>query len=217
MIIISLEPGMDYKNFTLSILSRILTQLLNVPVISGLLLVYFYFRLPVDTLNRLSGFLWALVFVSIIPLLSVFFYIPGRNKDHEAVLHRQRVASFAMMAISYPVGWITLHLIHAPKIFEAMASVYTFVTIGLIFFNLLLHYKASGHAAGVAGPVAAMMFIYGIWAAPLLLLLPLVSWTRVKAKGHSLGQTIVGGVLSFLITLLVLAFFGFLPFQAVIY
>jgi membrane-associated phospholipid phosphatase len=62
-----------------------------------------------------------------------------------------------------------------------------------------------------------MTFLYGIWAAPLLLLLPLVGWARVKAKGHSIGQTVVGGIMSLLITVLVLAAFGFAPFQATIY
>lgn len=208
---------MKTKSKLMNILSRVLTQLLNVPIISGLLLTWFYFHLPVETPNRLSGFVWGLVFVSIIPLLSVLFYIPGKNMDHDAVLHRQRVASFVLMAISYPTGWLVLHLLHVPTIFETMASVYTFVTLGLIFFNLLLHYKASGHAAGVAGPVAAMIFLYGLWAAPLLLLLPLISWTRVKAKGHTLGQTLVGGSMSFVITALVMFCFGFVPFQPILH
>ena len=62
-------------------------------------------------------------------------------------------------------------------------------TIGLIIFNLLLHYKASGHAAGVSGPVVSMIYIFGIWAAPLLLLLPLITWARLAANGHSFWQT----------------------------
>jgi hypothetical protein len=210
-----LEHIMGKSQQAMNILSRVLTQLLNVPVLSGLFLLYLYFTLPGTTPNRLNGFLLALLFVSIIPELSVLFYIPGKNMDHDAVLHRQRTVSFILMAVSYPIGWLVLHLTHAPRIFEAMACTYTFVTVGLIFFNLLLHYKASGHAAGVAGPVAAMIFLFGIWAAPLLLLLPLVSWVRVTAKGHTFWQTVVGSVLSFAITVCVLFVFGFIPFKGI--
>lgn len=195
--------------------SQILTQVLNVPVLSGALLVYLYFTLPADTPQRASGLGWALLLISFVPLLSVLFYIPGKNEDHEHVLSRQRKVSFILMAISYPLAWVVLSLTDSPRIFVAMAATYTFVTLGLIVFNLLLRFKASGHAAGVAGPVAAMIFLFGIWAAPLLLLIPLVSWVRVTAKGHTLSQTVVGAVMSFAITLVTLLAFGFLPFGGI--
>ena len=203
---------MEKSRQYLNVLSRLLTQVLNVPVLSGLLLVYLYANLPATTPNRVSGLWYSLLFISFIPLLSVLFYIPGKNDDPGRVQKRQRIVSFILMAVSYPLGWLVLHLIQAPRIFEALACTYTFVTLGLIVFNLFLHYKASGHAAGVAGPVAAMIFLFGLWAAPLLLLLPLVSWVRVTAKGHNFWQTVVGAVLSFAITISTLLVFGFLPF-----
>ena len=157
------------------IAGEVLSQLLNVPVLSGLLLIFLYFKLPPAEPNALKGLIWSLVFVCIIPLTSLFFYIPVHNEETKTTVHRQRVASFVMMMVSYPIGWLVLAQIHAPTIFTAMAATYTFVTLGLIVFNLLLHYKASGHAAGVSGPVASMIFLYGVIATPLLLLLPLVT------------------------------------------
>ena len=154
------------------VVGEVLSQLLNVPVLSGLLLTFLYFKLPAAEPNALKGLIWALVFVSIIPLTSLFFYIPVRNEEKKITVHRQRTASFVMMMVSYPIGWVVLSQIHAPRIFTAMAATYTFVTVGLIVFNLLLHYKASGHAAGVSGPVASMIFLYGVIATPLLLLAP---------------------------------------------
>jgi uncharacterized membrane protein YgaE (UPF0421/DUF939 family) len=87
----------------------------------------------------------------------------------------------------------------------------------LIFFNLLLHYKASGHAAGVSGPVASMIYIFGLFAAPLLVLLPLVTWARLAAKGHNLWQTVVGATLSGVIAVVVLMSFGFSPFMGMVW
>ncbi len=102
-------------------------------------------------------------------------------------------------------------------IFTATLEIYTFVTLGLIIFNLLLHYKASGHAAGVSGPVASLIFLYGLAAAPLFLLLPLVTWARVAAKGHDVWQTVVGSVLSMLIAVAVLWGVGFHPFSGILW
>ena len=198
------------------IVGEVLSQLLNVPVLSGLLITYLYFRLPVGEPNALKGLIWALVFVSLVPLSSLFFYIPVHNEETKTTVHRQRIASFVMMMVSYPIGWLVLAQINAPRIFTAIAATYTFVTLGLIVFNLLLHYKASGHAAGVSGPVASMIFLYGVIATPLLLLLPLVTWARLAAKGHNFWQTVVGAALSGVIAVSVLWVFGFTPFTGMI-
>ena len=81
-----------------------------------------------------------------------------------------------------------------------------------MIFNLLIRYKASGHAAGVAGPVAAMIYLYGIYAIPLIVLLPLVTWARLAAEGHNFWQTVVGATWSVLVSIVVLWLFGFPPF-----
>ena len=199
------------------IVGKILSQLLNVPILSGAMLTYFYIKLPVDIPNRTTGFIWALIFMSLIPMTSLFFYIPGKTKEWAAVVKRQRNISFIFMIISYPIGYIVLHLTGVPKIFEAIAVTYTLVTVGLIIFNLIIRYKASGHAAGVAGPIGAMIYLYGLIASPLLALLPLVTWARVRAKGHNTMQTVVGAALSFSITLVVLLIYGFAPFRGLVY
>jgi len=196
---------------------EIFSQLLNVPVLSGLMITYLYFRLPAGEPNALTGYLWAMVFICLIPLGSLFFYIPVHDEERKVTVHRQRVASFVLMMISYPIGWLVCSLTDAPRIFTAIAATYTFVTIGLIFFNLLLRYKASGHAAGVGGPVASMIFIYGVVATPLLALLPLVTWARLAAKGHNFWQTVVGAVLSGIISVSVLWGFGFAPFSGLVW
>jgi len=199
------------------ILGEILSQLLNVPVLSGALVTYLYFHLRANEANALPGYLWAMLFLCLIPLGSLFFYIPRKNEERTKTLHRQRVISFAFMMVSYPIGWLVLGLTQAPRIFTATAATYTFVTLGLIVFNLVLHYKASGHAAGVSGPVTSMIYIFGIWAAPLLLLLPLVTWARLAAKGHNFWQTVVGAVMSGAIAITVLWVFGFTPFVGAIW
>ena len=198
---------------SLRIVGEVLSQLLNVPFLSGALVTYVFFRLPTDIPNRLTGFGWALVFISLIPLASLLFYIPGKVRDWTKVVKRQRTASFVLMIISYPIGFLVLRLTDAPRIFEAIAVNYTLITLGLIIFNLVLRYKASGHAAGVAGPVAAMFYFLGLPAAPLATLIPLTIFARIAAKGHDFWQLVTGSVMSAVITLLVLFLYGFSPFS----
>ena len=201
----------------LRLVGEIVSQLLNVPILSGAMITFLFFRLPSDVPQRLAGFGWTLLFLSFIPLGSLFFYIPGKARDWPRIIRRQRIASFVFMIVSYPVGFLILLLIKAPKIYQAIAVTYTLVTLGLIVFNLILRFKASGHAAGVAGPISAMIYLYGLVATPLLALLPLVTWARFAAKGHDVWQSLAGALLSLAITIAVLWAYGFLPLHGVIY
>jgi len=199
------------KSLPLRVIGEVLSQLLNVPLLSGALVTFIFFNLPTELPNRMGGFGWALVFISLIPLCSLLFYIPGKSKNWSRIIKRQRNASFIIMIISYPVGFIVLRLIDAPRIFEAIAVNYTLITLGLIIFNLVLRYKASGHAAGVAGPVAAVLYFFGFMASPLASLIPLTIFARIATKGHNFWELVTGSVMSISITVLVLLLYGFTP------
>jgi len=207
---------MEDKKNTTKVVGEIISQLLNVPVLAGAMVTYLFFRVPESEPNRLSGYALSMLFLCVVPLCSLFFYIPAKDEDKLATARRQRISSFVIMLISYPVGWLILAWTGAPLIFTALAAIYTFVTLGLLIFNLLLRYKASGHAAGVCGPIAAVIYIFGVAAIPLLLLLPLIIWARLAAEGHNFWQTVVGATMSALIAIAVLWAFGFPPFRGVV-
>ena len=207
---------MEDKKNTTKVVGEIISQLLNVPVLAGAMVTYLFFRVPESEPNRLSGYALSMLFLCVVPLCSLFFYIPAKDEDKLATARRQRISSFVIMLISYPVGWLILAWTGAPLIFTALAAIYTFVTLGLLIFNLLLRYKASGHAAGVCGPIATMIYIFGVAAIPLLLLLPLIIWARLAAEGHNFWQTVVGATMSALIAIAVLWAFGFPPFRGVV-
>ena len=201
---------------TRRIIGNIISHLLNVPVLTGVLLTILYLKLPHEMINRNNGYIWSMILLCLVPLSSYLFYIPGKETDHEKILHRQRMASFIIMMISYPIGWLALSLMQAPKIFTTTAINYTCITLGLLIINVLIKYKASGHAAGVAGPVGALIYLFGLPSAPVIALLPLISWARVRAKGHDLMQTVVGGILSICITILTFLITGYQPFCGIL-
>lgn len=188
-----------------------ISQIVNVPFVAGAAVTLLLFNLRPDVPQRLLGWGVSLVFLTVIPALSLLFYIPRRNEAWASTERRQRVMSFVFMAASYPVGFVVLRIIQAPAIYEAIMLTYVIVVLALIAVNLF--FKASGHAAGVAGPVSALIYFYGLIAAPLIALIPLTMWARVKAKGHTLSQTIIGALLSAVVTVLVLSLYGFSPGQ----
>ncbi|HET7011138.1 MAG TPA: hypothetical protein VFI11_10215 [Anaerolineales bacterium] len=192
---------------TLRIAGFVLSQILNVPFIAGAAITLLLFSLRPEVPQRLLGWGVSLTFLTVVPAMSLFFYIPRRNEPWASTERRQRVMSFVFMAVSYPVGFAVLKVIRAPQVFEAVLLTYVVVVLGLILVNLF--FKASGHAAGVAGPVSALIYLYGLIATPLIALIPLTMWARVRARGHTLSQTIVGALLSAAITVAVLVLYGF--------
>ncbi|OGT25007.1 MAG: hypothetical protein A2Z17_07715 [Gammaproteobacteria bacterium RBG_16_66_13] len=201
----------DRISRTLRTVGIVLSQLLNVPFIAGAAITLLLFSLQPDVPQRLLGWGVSVVFLTVVPALSLLFYIPRRNEPWALTERRQRVMSFVFMAVSYPIGFAALRLVHAPSVFEAVLLTYVIVVLGLILVNLF--FKASGHAAGVAGPVSALIYLYGLVATPLIALIPLTMWARLRAQGHTLSQTIVGALLSAAITVMVLFLYGFRPGQ----
>jgi len=187
----------------------VVSQIVNVPFVAGAAITLLLFSLRPDVPQRLLGWGVSVIFLTIIPALSLLFYIPRRNEPWASTERRQRVMSFVFMAVSYPIGFIVVKIVQAPPIFEAIMLTYVIVVLALIGVNLF--FKASGHAAGVAGPVTALIYFYGLIAAPLIALIPLTMWARVKARGHTLSQTVVGALLAAGVTVLVLFLYGFRP------
>lgn len=202
---------------TYHIIGIVVSQIVNVPFVAGAAITLLLFTVQPDVPHRLIGWGVSLIFLTIVPALSLLFYIPRRDaisrriEPWASTEKRQRVMSFVFMAVSYPIGFVVLKLVQAPPIFEAIMLTYVMVVLGLILVNIF--FKASGHAAGVAGPVSAMIYLYGLIATPLIALIPITMWARVRAKGHTLSQTIVGALLSAAITVAVLALYGFRPGQ----
>jgi len=196
---------------TYEIIGIVISQVVNTPFIAGAAITLLLFSVRPDVPQRLAGWGVSLIFLTVVPALSLLFYIPRRNEPWASTEKRQRVMSFVFMAVSYPIGYALLQILHAPAIFEAIMLAYVMVVLGLILINIF--FKASGHAAGVAGPVSALIYLYGLIATPLIALIPLTMWARVKAKGHTLSQTIVGTILSAAITIGILLAYGFRPGQ----
>ena len=80
----------------------------------------------------------------------------------------------------------------------------------LVILNLAITFwwKISQHVASTAASTALMTAALGLWAAPIMLLIPLVAWARVKVGAHTVLQTMAGGVAGLSIVLLVLRTYG---------
>ena len=133
------------------------------------------------------------------PFLSVL-YVYRKNVGDLYVSKRKARTPFFLIAItSYSFAAI-IFLVTNTKIMYLLALGYTLVSIILMIVNLF--WKVSVHCAGVTGPIFALIFVFGINALPLSLIVGLVGLSRIKLKNHTFAQTFVGTLIALTVGLL---------------
>ena len=80
----------------------------------------------------------------------------------------------------------------------ALSMAYVCVTSVVVIFNLFT--KISAHGGGIAGPITALFFVFSWNAAPFLILLPIIAWSRIKLKAHTPLQIVAGMIISIIVT-----------------
>lgn len=133
-------------------------------------------------------------FTSIGPMLYVLWlYATGRIADLDMSIRAEREKVFGVFVIFYALGTVALWLFHAPKIM--IATMAGFAAASLVVQVITKWWKISTHALGITAPLVIMVYLYGAQPLPFLVLIPIVGWSRVWLKAHTLLQVIAGTAL----------------------
>ena len=138
-----------------------------------------------------------LLFGNIFPILTVLIWGKIKGVDRDYTIKETRNYPFLIATFLYFLATLILWLFSANPL--TMAVMFCYGSNTLIVFFINLKWKISVHAMGITGPVTALMFI-NPWFFILGLLGPLVMWSRITLKKHTLGQVLAGLTLGYLIT-----------------
>lgn len=169
-----------------------ISQLGSPPVmgLAGLIVVAASMAVP-------GVWLWSGVYVlmaMVAPLLFLIWQVRhGRVTDLDVQLREQRKGSLLVTVAGFGVSWLAMHIGHAPPLLKTMAGA-GFVQ-WLIVFAITLRWKISAHTSSAAGVTMLILHVFGLAAAPLVISIPLIAWSRVKLRRHTLGQTVAGALL----------------------
>jgi membrane-associated phospholipid phosphatase len=111
---------------------------------------------------------------------------------------RERV--FFIFVVFYFIGTLVLLQLHAPALLTASMAGYT--GAALVTQYITRYWKISTHALGISAPLVVMIYLYGLQPLPFLVLIPIVGWSRVWLRAHTVLQVVAGtalGVVSVLI------------------
>jgi len=133
-------------------------------------------------------------FVSIGPMLFLFWlYATDRISDLDMSDRDERRKVFMVFVMFYLAGTLTLMAIHAPPILTASMAGYTAAAI--VVQQITRFWKISTHALGITAPLVALTYLYGEVPLPFLVLIPLVGWSRIYLKAHTVAQVCAGTAL----------------------
>ena len=128
----------------------------------------------------------------------VYLHQRGQITDLDVYVRHQRTRPYLLSICCSFVTFALLKTANAPYLLQIVAAAAIFQTSGLFAVNL--KWKISAHTAATAGFSSLFFWVGGISALPVWLFIPVVAWSRVHLKRHTLYQTIAGslwGVISF--------------------
>lgn len=107
--------------------------------------------------------------------------------------------------LTFIMVWALVCLMLARR-WEAPLVVEFFVVAAIVLTGILslvtLFWKISFHGATISAAATATLMVAGSSAWPMMLLVPLVGWARVRLKRHTLRQVVYGSLIGALIALL---------------
>ena len=143
-----------------------------------------------------AGLLWALLCVLLTSGLSLLYlsYLTrsGKVRDPRSIPRTERVGPLRVVAALHAGAFLLVYGLGGPP--ELTAALLSYAIATVIFALLTQLINISLHAAGVAGTAVCLIFVFGSWGLPALLLLPAVFWARLRLQRHTLTELALGAL-----------------------
>lgn len=154
---------------------------------------------PFETLVWLS----LLLPLIIVPPLAYLFWLVHKGQLEDIYMPRRetRIRPLTVIMVWLLVCLGLIRYWRAPQIVEAFVLV-TIVLVGVLSL-VTLYWKISFHGATISAAATATVMVTGSYAWPVVLLIPLVGWSRIRLKRHTPRQVIYGSLVGALIALIV--------------
>ncbi len=181
------------KKKSLFILSKIIRILTLAPLmcLAASLIIYFS---KTSYYASFSSFMTSTLLLVIFPLLAypVYYIIPTLKKKGREF---QRKLAIIFAFISYLLVFALSFVFKDSWSIKVYYFTYVFSSICIFASTKILHFNASGHAAGMTGPIVYLSFYVSPWYLLGLVLVILVYLASLYMKRHTLLELIWGSLL----------------------
>ncbi len=187
----------ENKGSSKEALAEFISTISNAPIVAIVVFITINYSLIPDG----SWVIYALTsafFAGIMPIIIGSIWTKNKNIERDMPVKEDRFYPLILVILSYIPGVGVLYLMDAPALTTVLMVCY--LTNTCVVFLINLHWKISIHAMGLAGPITALIYLFGWTGLILTLLVPVVGWSRVYLKRHTPGQVIIGSILGFVLT-----------------
>lgn len=182
------EPEREEPQNKLAKILRIAT----LPQLAALItLIIFYFTQPEFFTFGIGEMAIGIVGLTIIPLLSYAIY-PLIAKKGETKRDGQRKFAVIASTFGYLICNVTAFATNATSELKAFYLTYLISAVAILIINKLGKIKCSGHSCGLFGPVAFLCLYVSFYYAFAFALLAPMFWSSMKLKRHTLGELLLG-------------------------
>ena len=140
----------------------------------------------------------SLVFTSLLPMAIILLWAKRINTDRDISNREDRFVPLVVGIVSYFIGVLVSLILNADNFLTLLLLCYA-VNTGVVLL-ITFRWKISVHTTGISGPIAALILLLGSVGAVFGVIYPIVIWSRVLLKKHTLAQAICGGVQGFILT-----------------
>ena len=138
------------------------------------------------------SFLTAVIFLAVIPYMAILLlYKSGKVSDIQIPKRKERLFPLLIVNTCVIAGFFVLIYVQPEKL---LLSVYMIYLLVLPVISIItLFWKISFHASYITLFSIVYLIVFGKWAILTIPLIPLVGWSRIKLKRHTLAQ-VLGGI-----------------------
>lgn len=140
----------------------------------------------------------SLIFASLLPMVIILLWAKIINTDNDISNRQDRYVPLIVGIVSYFIGVLVSLFLNLDNFLTVLLLCYS-VNTGVVLL-ITIKWKISVHTTGISGPIAALILLLGPVGAAIALIYPIVIWSRVLLKKHTLAQAISGGVQGFFLT-----------------
>ena len=150
----------------------------------------------------------SLIFTSALPLAIILLWAKRIGTDRDISNRSDRYMPLIIGIVSYLIGFMICLVFNLDHFLTALLLCYATNTGVVLLFRI--KWKISVHTTALSGPVAALILLLGPLGAIFGVIYPVLIWSRVLLKKHTLAQAISGGVQGFFLTVLEMYLFIYL-------
>ena len=150
----------------------------------------------------------SLIFASVLPMAIILYWAKKTGDDSDISTRENRFTPLIVGTISYLIGFVFSLILNVDSFLSFLLLCYA--TNTFIVMLITTKWKISIHTTGLSGPVCALIMLLGPIGALFGLIYPVLIWSRVTLKKHTMAQAISGGVFGFVFTALDMYLFIFL-------